>query len=118
MRSRLHTGTQLSYAFSPSGRVALHAARIGGSLAAAAGARRRGEAAFGPSRADLDHVAALFEFGARHRRHAALRHQHAGPRRSRPERDREMLRMPCRLIDRFLEILSGMDVAQEELRGP
>ena len=45
-------------------------------------------------------------------------HQHAGPRRARPERNREMLGVPGRRVDRFLQIHAGMDVAQEELRRP
>src|SRR5580700_3618103 len=37
---------------------------------------------------------------------------------ARPERDREVLGMPSRCIDRLLEIEPCVDVAQEELRRP
>ena len=50
--------------------------------------------------------------------HAALDDQHAGPRGARPERNREMLGMPGRRVDRFLQVHTGVDVAQEELRRP
>src|SRR5262249_27024049 len=49
---------------------------------------------------------------------AALYYQHAGPGRARPERDREVLGVPGRRIDRLLKIESPMDMAQEELRRP
>src|SRR5882724_1407176 len=51
-------------------------------------------------------------------RYSVFDHEHAGPRGARPERDREMLRMPCRCVDRFLQIELGVDVPQEKLRGP
>ena len=62
---------------SPSRRVTLHAARIGGGAAAAADARRGGEPAFRPGRPDFDDVAAAFEFVGGFLRHAAFEHQHA-----------------------------------------
>src|ERR671936_732037 len=67
---------------------------------------------------DLDDMAAPGELGARRLGHAVLDHQHTQPRGARPERDREMLGMPGRRVDRFLEIEVAMDVAQEELRDP
>src|SRR5882757_3621926 len=100
------------------GRVALHAARIGGGAAALAVLRRRGEAAFRPFRFDLDDVAALGQFVAGFLRDAPLDLQHARPRGARPERDREMLGVPGRRVDRLLQVHAGVDVAQEELRGP
>src|SRR6476619_5048243 len=94
----------------PSRRVALHAPRIGGGAAAAANFRSRSEAAFRPVGTDLDDMAAALEIIDRRLRHAVLDHQHAGARGARPERDREMLGVPGRRIDRFLEIEVAMDV--------
>src|SRR5882672_10766140 len=51
-------------------------------------------------------------------RHAVLDHEHAGPRGARPERDREMLGMPSRRVDGFLQVQPGVDMPQEELRDP
>src|SRR5262249_41612878 len=95
---------------SPAGGVALHSARVGCGAAAAALARGGGETPLAPIGVDLDDVAAAFELPQRRRRQAALDHQHAWPRRARPERDREMLGVPGRGIDRLLEIHAGMDV--------
>src|SRR5262249_22760149 len=102
----------------PSRRIALHAARIGGGLAAAARAGGGGEAAFRPGRADLDHVSALLELFSRLRRDAAFHDQHAGPCGAWPERDREVLGVPGWRVDRLLEIEPSVDMAQEELRRP
>src|ERR1700758_866462 len=99
----------LAHQPSPPRRVALHAARIGGGLAVAAVARCRGEPAFGPGRPDLDHMAATFACLAGFRRPPALHHQYAGPRRARPERNREMLGVPGLGVDRLLEIEPGMN---------
>ena len=51
-------------------------------------------------------------------RHAVFDHEHAGPRGARPERDREMLGMPGRRVDRLLQVHFGVDMPQKELRGP
>src|SRR5882757_1152222 len=102
----------------PSGRVALHAARVGGRAAAAANLGSRGEAAFRPVGADLDDMAAALQGVDGRLRHAVFDHEHAGPCGARPERDREMLGVPRRRVDRFLQVQFGVDVAQEELRGP
>src|SRR5262249_19747041 len=83
---------------SPHRGVALHAARIGGGAAVAAVARGGGEAALAPVGVDLDLVAAALEFLHRGRRQPALDHQHARPRRARPERDRKMLGVPGRRV--------------------
>src|SRR6202521_3218134 len=103
---------------SPAGRVALHAARIGGSAASPVLAGGGGETAFGPVRRDLDDMAATLELADARFRHTPLDDEHARPRRARPERDREMLGMPGRRVDRLLQIHAGMDVAQEELGRP
>src|SRR5262249_40495746 len=78
--------------------------RVGGGAAAAADAGGGGEAALGPRGAGLDDVTAALELAARRLRHAALDHEHAGARGARPERDREMLRVPRRRVDRFLQV--------------
>src|SRR4051794_32249532 len=103
---------------SPPRRVALHAARIGRRLAAVAVARGRGQAALRPVRTGLELVPALLEFVLCCLRHAALDDQHAGARGAWPERGEEMLGVPGRRIDRFLQVHAGMDVPQEELRDP
>src|SRR5882757_3900562 len=72
-----------------SGRVALHAARIGGGAAAAAEFRGGGEAAFGPVGADFDLVASRAQFLHRGVRHARFDYHNAGPGFARPERRRE-----------------------------
>src|SRR5205085_3465046 len=51
-------------------------------------------------------------------RHPVLDHDDAGTRGARPERDGEMLGVPGRSVDRFLQVLAAVHVAQEELRGP
>src|SRR5712671_863053 len=76
---------------SPPRRVALHAARIGGGLAALAVARCGGQAPLRPGRADLDLVSAALQFLLRRLRHAAFQHHHARPRGARPEGREEML---------------------------
>src|SRR5947209_3585549 len=86
------------------GGVALHAAWIGGGTAAHPDARGRCEAAFGPVGADFHDVPALAQVLDRRLGDAVLDHEHAGARGARPERDREMLGVPGRSIDRFLEI--------------
>src|SRR5262252_1472026 len=48
----------------------------------------------------------------------ALDHERVGGRRARPERRCEMLGVPGRRVDRFLQVHATMHVAQEELRGP
>src|SRR3954462_2775342 len=83
------TGT-LSRAL-PSGRIALHAARIRCGSAPLAVLRRGGEAAFRPFRLDLDDVASAGELVANILAHALLDLEHARARRPWPERDREML---------------------------
>src|SRR5215468_5773944 len=89
---------------SASGGVALHAARIGGGAAAGADFRGRGEAAFRPVGAGLDDMPAPRQLVDGRLRHTVFDHEHAGPRGARPERDREMLGMPSRRIDCFLQI--------------
>src|SRR6266852_2549938 len=63
-------------------------------------------------------MAAALELVCRWLRHAVLDHEHAGPRGARPERDREMLGMPGRRVDGFLQVQLGVDMPQEELRDP
>src|SRR5215472_12487285 len=103
---------------SPPGGVTLHPARIGCGAAAAAVARGGGETPFAPVGVDLDDVTPAFELLHSRRRQAALDHQHTWPRGARPERDREMLGVPGRGVDRLLQIHAGMDVAHEQLRRP
>src|SRR5688572_667327 len=75
---------------SPSRRVALHAARIGGGLAPLAVARSGRQASLRPVRAGFELVAALLQLLLGRLRHPALDHHHAGARRARPERGEEM----------------------------
>jgi len=101
-------------------RVTLHAPWIGGGRGGGGQSWRRAvEAAFRP-------------VGGRLRRHGRgpsgyrplffgtrfFDHEHAGARGARPERDREMFGVPGRRVDRFLQVQLGVDMAQEELRGP
>src|SRR5215475_401486 len=102
----------------PSRGIALHAAGIGRGAAAAARARGGGQTALRPIGADLDGVTSAGELVADSARYAVFDHEHSGPGRSRPERDREMLGVPRWRIDRFLQIEPGMDMAQEKLRDP
>src|SRR3984957_14345074 len=101
-----------------SGRVALHAPGIGGGGGAAANFGGGGEAALRPGRSGLDDMPAFRKIIDGRLRHAVLDHQHAGPRGARPERDREMLGMPRRRVDRLLQVQFGVNVPQKELRGP
>src|ERR1041384_1963772 len=89
--------------------VALHAARIGCGFAAHAVLRGGGEAAFRPFRLDLDDMAAARELVAGLLRHSLFDLEHAGPRGAGPERDREVLGMPCRRVDRLLQVHLGVD---------
>src|SRR5579864_6035071 len=98
--------------------VALHAARVGRGTAARADLGRGGQAAFRPVRPDFDNVSALSQIFDRGPRHAVFDHQHAGPRGTRPERSRKMFGMPGGGVDSLLQVQSGVDVAQEELRDP
>src|ERR1700737_144741 len=102
----------------PSGCVTLHAPRIGGGAAAAADLRGGCQASLRPVRAGLDDMAAALQRIGGCLGYAVLDHKYAGPRRARPERDREMFGMPGRRVDRFLQIEFGVDVPQEELRVP
>src|SRR5271168_2830445 len=77
-----------------SGRVALHAAGVGGGAAAAADFRGGGQAALRPVRTDLDDVAAAAQGLDGCLGNTVLDHHHAGACGARPERDREMLGMP------------------------
>src|SRR6185437_4800273 len=49
---------------------------------------------------------------------AIFDNQHARARLTRPERRREVLRMPGRRVDRLLQVHAGVDVTQKELRDP
>src|SRR6476646_10465781 len=102
----------------PSGRVALHAPGIGSGAAAAADLGGCGQAAFRPVGTDFDDMAAALQRIHGCLRHAVFDHQHAGPRGAWPERDREMLGVPSRRVDRLLQVQPCVDMAQEELRGP
>src|ERR1700752_2551393 len=95
---------------SASGGVALHAARIGGGAAAGADCRGRGEASFRPVGTGLDDMAAPRQLVDGRLRHAVLDHEHAGPRGTWPERDREMLAVPGRRVDRFLQVEVGVNM--------
>src|SRR5947209_10458679 len=97
-------------------RVALHAPWIGGGAAALADAGGGGEAAFRPIGADLHHVSTAREFVAARLGDAVLDHEHAGTRGARPERDREMLGVPGRRVDGFLQVHLRMHMAHGELR--
>src|SRR5438477_3267290 len=99
-------------------RITLHAARIGGGAPARSDARGRGQPSLRPIRPDLDDVAAALELGDGRGRHPVLDNDDAGTRGARPERDGEMLGVPGRSVDRFLQVLAAVHVAQEELRGP
>src|SRR4051812_17476628 len=68
------------------GRVALHAARIGGGAAAAADFRGGSEAAFRPVGTDFDLVAARPQLLHRGLRHTRFHHHDAGTGLARPER--------------------------------
>src|SRR5262249_3391049 len=107
----------LRSALSP-GSIALHAARIGCRAAVAAFARSRGEPALGPARADLDDMAPFFQLLDARLGRTIFQHQHTRASRTRPERDREMFRMPRRRIDRFLQVHLAVGVPEEELRRP
>src|ERR1700730_17298033 len=102
----------------PSGRIALHTPGIGCGAPAAADLRGGGQAAFRPVRTGLHDMAAALQLLDCRLRHPGLHHQHAGTRGARPERDREMLRMPRRRVDRFLQVQPGMNMPQKELRVP
>src|SRR5262245_8880081 len=95
---------QVISSFLASGGVALHAPGIGGGAAALADAGGGGEAAFRPVGAGFDHMAAAGQFVARSLGHAVLDHEHAWARGARPERDREMLGVPGRRVDRLLQV--------------
>src|SRR4051812_14390535 len=94
-----------------SGRVALHAAGIGGGAAAAAKFRGGGETAFRPVGADFDLMAARAQFLHGGVRHPRFHHHDARPGLAWPERRREVLGMPSRRVDRLLQIHVGVDVA-------
>src|SRR6185437_10212207 len=100
------------------GRVALHAARVGGGLAPRILAARGGQAALGPVVVHLDFVAALAQFLDRLLGHPALQHQHARTGGARPEGGGEVLAMPGRRVDRLLQVHAAMDMAEEHLRDP
>src|SRR6478735_6392273 len=102
----------------PSGRIALHTAGIGAGASSAADLRGRGEAAFRPVGTGLHDMAAFLQIIDGCLRHPVLDDEHAGARGTRPERNRKMLRMPRRRVDRFLQVHPGVNVAQKELRGP
>src|ERR1700686_3044583 len=72
----------------PSGRVALHAAGIGGGAPPAPDPRGGGEAAFRPVGAGLHDVTAALQVIDARLRHAVFDHQHAGPPRGRAETGR------------------------------
>src|SRR5882757_4592431 len=101
-----------------SGRVALHAAGIGGGAAAAAEFRGGGKAAFRPVGADFHLMAPRAQLLHGGLRHARFDHHDAGTGLARPERRREMLRMPGRCVDRLLQIHFCVDVPQEKLGNP
>src|SRR5882724_5589328 len=101
-----------------SGGVALHAPRIGGGAAAPANLGGGGEAAFRPVGTGLDDMAAPRQLVDGRLWHTVFDHEHAGARGARPERDREVLAVPGRRVDRFLQVLFRVDMAQEELRDP
>src|ERR1700744_268047 len=63
-------------------------------------------------------MAAARQLIARLLRHAVLDREHAGPCGAWPERNREMLGVPGRRVDRLLQVHVGVDMPQEELRDP
>ena len=71
-----------------------------------------------PVAADLDDVAAPLKLLDRGLGQAPLDDHTPGLRRARPEGAREMLDVPRRRVDRFLQIETGMNVAQEKLAAP
>src|SRR3954466_1940602 len=85
---------------SSSGGVALHAPRIGCRAAARSDLRGSGEAAFRPVGAGLDEMAAPRQLVDGGLRHAVFEHEHTGTCGARPERDREVLAVPGRRVDR------------------
>src|SRR5215468_4734422 len=99
-------------------RVALHATRIGGRAASRADARGRGEAALRPVGADFHDMPALAQIVDRRLGHAVFDHEHARACRAWPERDREMLGVPSRRVDRLLQVQLAVDMSEEELRHP
>src|SRR5207248_3029767 len=88
--------------------ITLHAARIGRGAPPLAILRCGGEPSLGPFRLDLDDMPAACECVASLLRNALLDLEHAWSRCSRPERDREMLRVPGRRVDRLLEVHAGV----------
>ena len=50
--------------------------------------------------------------------HPVFNDKHAGSGGTGPERRGKMLTVPCGSVDRFLEIVGGMNVAEEKLRNP
>src|SRR2546423_1791226 len=97
-------------------RVTLHAARVGSGAPPSSVARGSGEPALGPIRTDLHDVAAFFQFIDRRPRNAIFNDEHARAGGAWPERDRKMLRMPSRRVDRLLQVHLAVHVAQEEQR--
>src|SRR5436305_3740755 len=85
---------------SSTSRIALHAARIGGCLAALAVLRGGGQAPFRPVRPDFELVAALLQFLLRRLRYAAFDHHDPRARGARPERGEEVLGVPGGRVDR------------------
>src|SRR5262245_28912144 len=103
--------------------VALHAARVGGGLAAHPVLGGGGEAAFRPVGANLHLVAAALQLLHGRCGQAAFYHQHAGAGGARPERQREVLDVPGRRVDGLLQVHLGggaaeAGVAKEELAAP
>src|SRR5258708_18716612 len=81
------------------GRVALHAAGIGGSTTAAADLRGGGEAAFRPVGAGLHDMPPALQGIHGPLRHPVLHPEHPRPPGARPERSRRMLLMPRPGVD-------------------
>src|SRR5881392_2721707 len=117
-RSRKTIDQVMTPSRSSPGRVALHAARVGGGLAPRILAAGGGQAAFGPVVVHLDLMAALTQFLGRFLGYAAFEHQHARTRRARPERGGEVLAVPRGRVDRLLKVHAAMNVPQEKLGDP
>src|SRR5262252_6569362 len=88
----------------PPRRIALHAACVGGGLAAYAVLRCGAEAAFRPVGTHLDFVTAPLQFLDRGRGQAALHHQYSRARRARPEGQREVLDVPGWGVNCLLQV--------------
>jgi hypothetical protein len=105
-------------ALSTSHRIALHASWISRCLHAIFFARGGDKSPLRPVRSDLDDMPTFLQFADGGVRHSVFNDKHAGSGGTGPERRGKMLTVPCGSVDRFLEIVGSMNVAEEELWNP